>query len=86
MPGIWTIIKLIASLLAGVGVADMADRILPGKVPGYTPVSPGLRPGRKLFFFLGTMGAGALAWNFINRKFHILTPRHAPRRRKKSRK
>jgi hypothetical protein len=34
MPGIWTIIKLIASLLAGVGVADMADRILPGKVPG----------------------------------------------------
>jgi len=82
MFGIPTILKCILSLLAGVGVADMADRFLPGKVKGYEPISPGFRLGRKLLFFVGAMGAGALAWNFVNRKFHILTPRHAPRRRK----
>jgi hypothetical protein len=69
-------------LLAGVGVAEMSDKILPGKISGYEPVSPGLRPGRKLLIFLGSMGAGAIAWNFINRKFHIIARRHAPRRKK----
>ena len=86
MPGIATILKVILSILAGVGVAEMADRLLPSKVAGYEPVSPGLRAGRKLAFFVGTMGVGALAWNFINRKFHILTRRHSPRRKSRRRR
>jgi hypothetical protein len=83
--GIGTIFRVLLQILAGVGVAELADKILPSKVSGYEPVSPGLRVGRKLAFFVGTMGVGALAWNFINRKFHILTPRHARRSRKRRR-
>jgi len=84
--GIGTIFRVLLQVLAGVGVAELADKILPSKVSGYEPVSPGLRLGRKLVFFLGTMGAGALAWNFVNRKFHILTPRHARKSRRRARR
>jgi hypothetical protein len=84
MPAITTIIRLLLLLLSGVGVAQVMDKILPDKVPNYEPVSPGLKP-RKLLFFLGAMTAGGLAWNFINRKFHVISRRHAPRRRKSRR-
>lgn len=86
MPAIGTILRILLQVLAGVGAAELADKFLPDKVPGYEPVSPGLRLGKKLLIFLGVMGAGGLAWNFINRKFHVLTPRHARHTRKKSRK
>lgn len=81
MPGIATILKVLLSLLAGVGVSTAMDKFLPGKAPGYEPVSPGWKPA-KLLWFLAAFGGGALAWNFVNRKFHILSRRHAPRRRK----
>jgi hypothetical protein len=68
--------------LAGVGGLEMFDRIFPGRIPQYQPVSPGIKNPMKLFFFLGGITAGGLAWNFINRKFHIISRRHAPRRRK----
>lgn len=84
MPGIATIIKIVLSLLTGVGLAHTMDKFLPDKVPGYEPVSPGFRP-QKLLFFAAAFGGGALLWNFLNRKFHILSRRHAPRR-KRSRK
>ena len=78
--GIATILRTLLLLLAGVGGAELADKIFPGKVRGYEAVSPGLKP-RKLLFFLGAMTAGGLAWNFINRKFHIITRRHAAKRK-----
>ena len=81
MPGISVIVRFLLSALAGVGALEALDRLLPGKVPSYERVSPGLKP-RKLLFFLGGLTAGGLAWNFINRKFHIISRRHAPRRRK----
>lgn len=79
MPGIGVIIRYIIMALAGVGVAEFADKVFPSKVQGYEPISPGLKFGRKLAFFVGAMAAGGLAWNFVNRKFHIITPRHARR-------
>jgi hypothetical protein len=79
--GISTILRVIIQLLAGVGIAEFMDKFLPTKVSGYEPVSPGFKP-RKLLFFALAFGGGAIAWNFVNRKFHILTRRHAPRRRK----
>jgi len=82
MPGLPAILRIIFSIFAGIGGLEVADRLLPGKMKGYQPVSPGLKLGSKLAVFVGAMGVGALAWNFINRKFHILTPRHSPRRRK----
>lgn len=85
MPGIATILKVLLSLLAGVGVSQFMDKFLPGKVPGYQSVSPGLKTA-KLFWFLAAFGGGALAWNFLNRKFHILSRRHAPRRRRSRRR
>jgi hypothetical protein len=84
MPGISVIVKILLSLLTGVGLAHTMDKFFPDKVAGYEPVSPGFRP-RKLLFFGLAFGGGALLWNFLNRKFHILSRRHAPRR-KKSRK
>lgn len=84
MPGISVIMKIILQLLAGVGIASAMDKFLPDKVSGYEEVSPGFKP-RKLLFFALAFGGGALLWNFLNRKFHILSRRHAPRR-KKSRK
>jgi hypothetical protein len=84
MPGISVIMKILLQLLAGVGIATAMDKFLPNKVAGYEEVSPGFRP-RKLLFFALAFGGGALAWNFLNRKFHILSRRHAPRR-KRSRK
>jgi len=86
MPGIGALLRILLMLLAGVGVAEMSDKILPGKVRGYEPVSPGLKPGKKLLIFLGSMGVGAIAWNFINRKFHIITRRHSPKRRSRRRR
>jgi hypothetical protein len=81
MPAITTILRLILQLLAGVGIATAMDKFLPDKVSGYEPVSPGFKPRKLLFFALAFCGGG-LAWNFINRRFHILTRRHSPRRRK----
>lgn len=81
MPGITTILKLILSGLAGVGGLEIFDRIFPGRVPKYETVSPGIKKPMKLLFFIGGLTVGGLAWNFINRKFHILSRRHAPRRR-----
>lgn len=77
MPAIGTIFRVILQILAGVGVAEFMDKFFPDKVAGYSPVSPGFKPIRKLVFFIGAFAAGGLIWNFINRKFHILTPRHA---------
>ena len=85
MPGIATILKILLTLLSGVGVAHTMDKILPGKVPGYVPVSPGLKPA-KLLWFVAAFGGGALIWNFLNRKFHILSRRHAPRRKRSRRR
>ena len=78
--GAGTIIRLLLLLLSGVGVAQVMDKVFPGKVSNYEPISPGFKL-RKLGFFLAAMTAGGLAWNFVNRKFHIITRRHAPRRR-----
>ena len=85
MPGIAAILRILFSLLAGVGVAHAMDKVLPGKAPGYVAVSPGLRPG-KLVWFLAAFGGGALVWNFVNRKFHILSRRHSPRRKTRKRR
>lgn len=82
--GITTVLRVVIQLLAGVGIAEFMDKIFPSKVSGYEPVSPGLKP-RKLLFFALAFGGGALVWNFINRKFHIITRRHAPKRRTKKR-
>jgi len=85
MPAITTIVRLLLTLLAGVGVSEVLDKVAPGKVPGYPgAISPGLKLP-KLLFFLGAMTAGGLAWNFINRKFHIITRRHSPKRKTKKR-
>lgn len=81
MPGITTVLRVVLQLLAGVGIAEFMDKIFPSKISGYEPISPGFRP-RKLLFFALAFGGGAIAWNFLNRKFHILTRRHSPRRRK----
>jgi len=78
--GITTIFRVLIQLLAGVGIAEFMDKFLPGKAPQYTSVSPGFKP-MKLAYFLGAFGIGAVAWNFVNRKFHIITRRHAPKRR-----
>lgn len=80
MPGISVLLKIVLQLLAGVGIATAMDKFLPDKVSGYEQVSPGFKP-RKLLFFALAFGGGALAWNFVNRKFHILTRRHAPKRK-----
>jgi len=85
MPGIPAILKILFTLLTGVGVAHTMDKFLPSKVPGYVPVSPGLKPA-KLLYFLGAMGGGALLWNFVNRKFHIIARRHAPKRKRSRRR
>ena len=85
MPGIATIIRLILGALAGVGALEAFDRIFPKRVPKYETVSPGFKP-MKLAFFIGGLTLGGLAWNFINRKFHIISRRHAPRRRTKKSK
>jgi hypothetical protein len=83
--GITTILRIAIQLLAGVGIAEFLDKFAPSKVSGYEPVSPGFKP-RKLLFFILAFGGGALAWNFINRKFHIITRRHAPKRRSRRRR
>jgi len=85
MPGIGVILKVLLQVLAGVGVAHAMDKVLPGKAPNYQPVSPGLRPA-KLLYFLGAFGGGALLWNWLNRKFHIISRRHAPKRKRSRRR
>lgn len=89
MPGVGAILRILLQIFAGLGVAYAADKFLPNKVKGYEPISPSKTFGRKLLFFVGAMGGGALLWNLANRRFHILTRRHAPRRsrsRRRSRK
>jgi hypothetical protein len=86
MIGMSAFLRLLCVALAGVGFTELADRFLSSKVSGYEPVSPGLKLGRKLAIFLGCMVGGGIAWNFISRKFHILTPRHASRSRKSKRR
>ena len=83
--GITTILRVLLQLLAGVGIATAMDKFFPGKAPQYEKVSPGFKP-MKLLYFLGAFGIGAVAWNFVNRKFHIITRRHAPRRRNRKSK
>jgi hypothetical protein len=85
MPGIGAILRILLQILAGVGVAHAMDKVLPGKAPGYQSVSPGLKPA-KLIWFLTAFGGGALLWNFVNRKFHIIARRHAPRRKRSRRR
>lgn len=88
MPAISTIIRVILQLLAGVGIATAMDKFLPDKVSSYesvSPISTGFKP-RKLLFFALAFGGGALAWNFINRKFHIISRRHAPKRKRSTRR
>jgi len=85
MPGIAAILRVLLSLLAGVGVAHGMDTFFSGR-KGYVPVSPGIKPGPKLFWFLAAFGGGALVWNFVNRRFHILSRRHAPRRKTRRRR
>lgn len=82
--GIMTVLRVGLQLLAGVGIAELMDKLIPSRVPDYEPVSPGLKP-RKLLFFAIAFGGGALVWNFLNKKFHILARRHAPKRRNKKR-
>jgi len=82
--GITTVLRTILQLLAGVGIAEFMDKLLPGKVSNYEKVSPGFQP-RKLLFFAAAFGGGALIWNFVNRKFHIITRRHARARKTKKR-
>lgn len=85
MPAIGTIIRTLLMLLAGYGTAQAADKYLPGRVPGYESILPPFRPLR-VAWFLGIVGAGALAWNVINRKFHIITRRHSPKRKRSRRR
>jgi hypothetical protein len=79
--GIATILRVMLQLLAGVGIATAMDKVLPGKAPNYESVSPGFKPFKLLYFILAFAG-GSLIWNFINRKFHIISRRHAPKRRR----
>ena len=81
MPGIPVLLKILLSIFAGVGVASAMDKFLPGKAPNYEPISPGFRPMKLLYFALA-FGIGAWLWKTVDRKFHILTRRHSPRRRK----
>lgn len=81
--GIATILRVMLKLLAGVGIATAMDKFLPGKAPNYEPVSPGFKPFKILYFLIAFAG-GSLAWNWINRKFHIISRRHAPKRRRRT--
>jgi len=81
--GVSTVLRLLLLFMSGVGFAELADKVFPGKVKNYEPVSPGFKP-RKLAFFLGAMTVGGLVWNFVNRKFHIITRRHSAKRRRRS--
>jgi len=75
------IFRLLLTLFAGVGILEFADRFLPGKVPKYEKISPGLK-FPKLLFFVGAMGLGAFAFRKVDQKFHIITRRHTKQRRK----
>lgn len=67
-----TVLRLLVQVLAGVGVAKLADKVAPDKVPTYPTegVAPQLSAPKIVWFFV-TMIAGAMIAKFIGKKFNI---------------
>lgn len=62
---------VVVPLLAGVGVATIADSKILGKAPGYDePISPGFKP-KKLVWFIGAFVLAHYAIKFLTKKLNI---------------
>lgn len=66
------ILRIVAQVLAGVGVAKLADKVAPDKVPGYPAegVAGGLT-GKKILFFAAAVTAGVILVKKIGKMFNI---------------
>jgi len=68
---LFKILHIVLPLLAGVGVATLADKKLAGKLPGYEePVSPGLSV-KKIAWFLAVFAVGNFIFHFVARKLNL---------------
>ena len=71
------IIKGLLTVLAGVGVGKVIDKVAADKVPGYVPIEPGLAPWEtgfkpmKLVFLVISFIIGGLVLAFVAKKFKI---------------
>jgi len=65
-----TIIKVLIQILAGMGIAWGADKILPDKLPTYEPIKP-FKSITTTALTILALAAGALLVNFLGKKFNI---------------
>jgi hypothetical protein len=65
------ILSIVMPLLAGIGIAVLADKNLVGKVPGYDePVAPAITP-KKIALFLAVFAVGNMIFRFVSRKLKL---------------
>lgn len=66
------ILRIVAQVLAGVGVAKLADKVAPDKIPGYPAegVAGGLN-GKKLVLFAAAVTAGVILVKKIGKMLNI---------------
>ena len=70
----WTVaLRLAIQVLAGVGLGELADKLLPEKVPAYPKekVFPGLSAIPKLMWFVLIFVLAGLVLKFIGKKMKI---------------
>jgi len=71
----WTMFaKLAIQILAGVGLGELADKVLPEKVPTYptdSKVFPGLAAIPKLLWFVGIFVLAGVLLKWIGKKMRI---------------
>lgn len=68
---LYKILHIILPLLAGIGIATVADKKLAGKLPGYeAPVSPGVSP-KKIVWFLAVFAVGNVLFHFVAKKLKL---------------
>jgi len=68
------LIKLIVSIIAGLGIIWGSDKVLPTKVAGYQPIAPFSSP-IKILITVGSIVAGFFAVTFLNKKLKIFKTR-----------
>lgn len=69
-----TVFKLVLQVLAGVGLGEVADKVLPEKVPTYPTtgkVFPGLSVIPRLLWFIGIFVLAGIILKYIGRKMKI---------------